>query len=149
VKQILLAIKHMHDRGICHRDLKLENIMVETLNLKEEQPLIKVIDFGLADHFTKDDKLSEVLGTPYCIAPEVIQGQYDESCDIWSIGVMAYIMLSGYPPFNEDDEMRLYQLIKRGQFRFPDEDWASISHLAKDFLFKTIEVNPGIRLTAA
>jgi serine/threonine protein kinase len=64
----------MHDRGICHRDLKLENIMVETRHLSEEQPLIKVIDFGLADYFTKDSQLTEVLGTPYYIAPEVIQG---------------------------------------------------------------------------
>ena len=81
----------------------------------------------------------------------MIRGSYSESCDIWSIGVIAYILLCGYPPFNvenDDDDAKLYEVIQRGQYKFPDPDWTGISHLAKDFLFKTIEVNPSHRLTA-
>lgn len=79
VKQILMAIKHLHDQGICHRDLKLENIMVETEQLSEDEPMIKVIDFGLAEYFSQesDEAMTTLLGTPYYIAPEVITGNYN------------------------------------------------------------------------
>jgi calcium-dependent protein kinase len=98
VQQILQAIKHLNDFGICHRDLKPENIMF--VDDSSELP-IKVIDFGLAEYFDKtgENKLNSKIGTPYYIAPEVLDGIYNESCDMWSIGVITYCLMAGYPPF--------------------------------------------------
>ena len=110
VKQIISAIKHLHDHGICHRDLKLENIMLENRNIRD--PMVKVIDFGLAQYFHSDtDMMCTKTGTPYYMAPEVIEGKYDESCDMWSIGVITYCLLAGYPPFNADTDMKLFRKI--------------------------------------
>ena len=147
IKQILMAIKHMHDIGICHRDLKLENIMVETKKLTDD-PIIKVIDFGLAKYFNTG-KMDEVLGTPYYIAPEVILGSYTQSCDMWSIGVILYSMLVGYPPFNAETEQQLFKKILEGKPKFYDEDWEGISLLAKDLIYGLLQVNEQKRLTPA
>jgi calcium-dependent protein kinase len=104
VRQILSAIKHLHMRGICHRDLKPENIMIENKSSSKD-PLIKVIDFGLAKYFKSDEvNMNTRTGTPYYMAPEVLKGSYDESCDMWSIGVITYCLLCGYPPFNADND---------------------------------------------
>lgn len=85
--------------------------------------------------------MSSVLGTPYYIAPEVIKGKYNQSCDMWSIGVITYCLLCGYPPFNADTEAKLFQEILSGQISFPKSDWEGISMLAKDFIFSTLKVD--------
>jgi calcium-dependent protein kinase len=98
--QTLLALKHLHANGICHRDLKPENIMF----LNKQTDTIKLIDFGLSKKLNTSSNLLErqnsVVGTPYYVAPEVLTMDYDFRCDIWSVGVILFIMLSGYPPFN-------------------------------------------------
>jgi len=126
VKQILSAIKHLHDHGICHRDLKLENIMFETSNTTKE-PFIKVIDFGLAQNFADQKAMSTRTGTPYYMAPEIIDGEYDESCDMWSIGVITYSLLVGYPPFNALNDAQLFRKIKLCDFEFHEQHWSHIS----------------------
>lgn len=101
---MLSAIKHLHDKQICHRDLKPENILFES---KSKEAQVKLIDFGLAKYFNlnNDNKLMKTrIGTPYYMAPEVLEGAYDETCDMWSIGVITYCLLCGYPPFNADND---------------------------------------------
>lgn len=97
IEQVLLAVSYCHQIGVVHRDLKPENILID----KEQNNILKVIDFGTAVIYNKNtDLLEGVKGTSYYIAPEVLQSKYDERCDVWSIGVMLYILLSGYPPFD-------------------------------------------------
>merc|ERR1712118_521298 len=97
LKQILSAIVYCHDNKIVHRDLKPENILYES---SKADSILKVIDFGTSRSFGPDRKMAQRLGTPYYIAPEVLDKRYDEKCDVWSIGVILYILLSGIPPFN-------------------------------------------------
>ena len=105
---MLSAIKHLHDKGICHRDLKPENILFES---KSKEAQIRLIDFGLAKNFSVKENgknpsrlMKTRIGTPYYMAPEVLEGAYDETCDMWSIGVITYCLLCGYPPFNADTD---------------------------------------------
>ena len=146
IKQTLSAIKHIHKRGICHRDLKLENIMLTSTACSSKDPFIKVIDFGLSKYFKQDDchLMVSKTGTPYYMAPEVLQGKYDEMCDMWSIGVVAYSMLAGYPPFNvgigESDAL-LYRRIECCDYEFLEEDWDEVSEEAKDFIGHLLEPN--------
>lgn len=126
IKQVLMAIKHMHDSGICHRDLKLENIMFETKGKATKDPMIKVIDFGFAKYFStiESDLMTSRTGTPYYMAPEVLSGAYDKSCDLWAIGVMTYCLLAGYPPFNADSDAQLFRKIELCDYQFFEDDWS-------------------------
>lgn len=122
--------------------------MVETKYMTAD-PLIKVIDFGLAKYFDtiQRSKMSSILGTPYYIAPEVIQGSYDQSCDVWSIGVIAYCLLAGYPPFNADTEKKLFDKIISCDFMFHPEDWKNIDPLAKEFIYGALDPVSKNRMT--
>jgi calcium-dependent protein kinase len=95
MKQILSAVFYMHQKNVMHRDIKPENMLYDI-----ESKALKIIDFGTAVKFKNGEKLKGLVGTPYYIAPEVIRGEYEEKCDVWSCGVILYIMLCGYPPFN-------------------------------------------------
>lgn len=99
MKQIMSGVVYMHKNNIVHRDLKPENMLYDT-----ESRLLKIIDFGTAIELPAGKKLTTTIGTPYYIAPEVLAGEYSEKCDIWSCGVILYIMLSGTPPFHGRDE---------------------------------------------
>ncbi|CAN0131420.1 unnamed protein product [Laminaria digitata] len=106
VKQILSAIRHAHDRGICHRDLKFENILWES---KAPDAQIKLIDFGMSARFQEGMPMNERVGTVYTMAPEVLQGEYTKQADLWSVGCITFHLISGQPPFeceNEVDTMR-------------------------------------------
>ena len=91
------AIKYLHHEGIAHRDLKLENFLFEESGM--QNPL-KLIDFGLSKHFVPRESMHQVVGSAYYTAPEVLNGDYDERCDVWSLGVISYMLLTGAPPFN-------------------------------------------------
>ena len=93
MKKLFGALNHMHSINIVHRDIKPENIMI-TANDE-----IKIIDFGLSKRQEKNKKMETVAGTPYYMAPEVLDGNYDNKCDIWSLGVLLYVLMSGYLPF--------------------------------------------------
>jgi calcium-dependent protein kinase len=109
---------------------------------------VKVIDFGTSHHFSKDSNvMHQMYGTPYYIAPEVLNGKYNEKCDLWSIGVILYIMLCGSPPFNGSDD-QIIQKVKKGQWTFHGNVWSSIDDSAKDLVSKLMEFNAVKRLTA-
>jgi len=145
IKQVLLATKHLHDRGICHRDLKPENILVE--NNSESHPQIRIIDFGFAQYFDRDKNggygsfFTSRAGSPYYMAPEVIQGNYDYKCDLWSIGVITYVLIAGYPPFNSDNDAKLFRQIELCDYEFHDDVWNSISSDCIKFIQKLLQPN--------
>lgn len=99
MKQLLSAVLYCHERGIVHRDLKTENILIKDVG-EFNDVSIKIIDFGVSCKIQPQEKLTMKFGTPYYMAPEVFKQNYTEKCDIWSCGVILYVILCGYPPFN-------------------------------------------------
>ena len=116
ISQVLSAIVYCHERKIVHRDLKPENILIYPA--PGGQVRVKVIDFGTAQTFTHSSKLKATTGTPYYIAPEVLMKNYDEKCDVWSVGVILYILLSGTPPFNGKTDEEIINAAKKTKFTF-------------------------------
>ena len=145
MKQVLSAITYSHQNNIVHRDLKPENILLED---KGNDSIIKIIDWGCAKNFNKNEKLTNKDGTPYYIAPEVLEGNYDEKCDIWSCGVILYIMLCGYPPFDGESEEEILDKVKKGSFEFPKEEWKNISKDAIDLIEKMLTFESNKRISA-
>jgi calcium-dependent protein kinase len=139
MEQLLSAVLYLHRSNIIHRDLKPENIIFET---KDPNSKIKVIDFGTSCAFEKGAKLKKKLGTPYYIAPEVLKRNYDQSCDVWSSGVIMYILLCGYPPFNGPNDKVIFQRVLEGKFAFPEEDWSGISKQAKELIQRMLTYDP-------
>lgn len=116
VKQMLSGICYCHNQNIVHRNLKPENILYQTN--KADSP-IKIVNFGSSKVFDPNEKMTERHGTPYYIAPEVFKKEYTNKCDIWSIGVLTYIIICGYPPFNARQEYEIIKKVKKGKFEFP------------------------------
>ena len=145
MKQLVSAVNYIHSNQIVHRDLKPENILLDT----KKDNIIKIIDWGEARFFDKQKKMNRISGTPYYIAPEVLAEKYDEKCDIWSCGVIMYILLSGHPPFNGNSDKAIMNKIKIGKFSFPEEDWEHISTDAKDLISKMLKFKPCERLSAS
>lgn len=131
MKQVLGCINYCHANHIVHRDLKPENILLEQ---NKEFDQIKIIDFGTSLVFDENKKLDEKLGTPYYIAPEVLAKNYGPKCDIWSCGVITFIVLSGIPPFNGASDQEIMKKVKLGKFSFQDAVWGNVSDDAKDFI---------------
>jgi calcium-dependent protein kinase len=145
IHQILSAVSYIHKHNIIHRDLKPENCIFET---SEEESLIKIIDFGTSIVYEAGKKLKQKLGTPYYIAPEVLKRNYDQKCDIWSCGVILYILLCGYPPFNGPSDKVILQSVMNGKFSFPEDEWSAVSESAKDLVKKMLDYNPATRPSA-
>ena len=133
--------------NIVHRDLKTENILFANRN----RNFVKLIDFGFSKFCTRKTKgsLHETKGTPYYISPEVLQGNYDERTDLWSIGVVTYHLLSGKFPFMAADEDQLAEKILSCDYGFDGEVWTGVSREAKKFIEQLIEPNIERRLTSA
>ncbi|XP_005874005.1 PREDICTED: serine/threonine-protein kinase 33 isoform X1 [Myotis brandtii] len=154
IQSLASAIAYLHNNDIVHRDLKLENIMVKSsfTDANNEMNLnIKVTDFGLAakKHGGSEAMLQSTCGTPTYMAPEVINDHdYSQQCDIWSIGVIMYSLLCGEPPFFASSEEKLFELIRKGELRFSDPVWDSISDCAKSVLKQLMKVDPAHRITA-
>ncbi|XP_010613651.1 serine/threonine-protein kinase 33 isoform X1 [Fukomys damarensis] len=154
IQSLASAIAYLHNKDIVHRDLKLENIMVKSsfIDANNEMNLnIKVTDFGLAvqKHGRSEAMLQATCGTPIYMAPEVINAHdYSQQCDIWSIGVIMYILLCGGPPFLANSEEKLFELIRKGELHFEDPIWDSISDSAKCVLKQLLKVDPAHRITA-
>ena len=133
-KQIVDAIRYCHSLGIVHRDLKPENLLYSA---NEENKVLKVSDFGFAKYLIpkSEDQLYTACGTPSYVAPEIISKfGYDYKVDCWSLGVILYIMLCGYPPFYAEDNNELFNLIKDCKYEFHSPYWDNISEDAKDLI---------------
>ena len=146
MSQLMSAICYCHQNHVVHRDLKPENILLEDKN--GDNPVIKLIDWGGARYFSKHKKMTKINGTPYYIAPEVLNEVYDEKCDIWSAGVIFYILLCGYPPFNGETDKEIMACVKEGKFDFPPEEWDVVSKDAKNLIMKMLTYDPKKRLSA-
>jgi len=152
MQQVMGGLLYMHRKCVCHRDIKPENFLLCVPGKRwcpVEQCVIKIIDFGCAKRFKEGEYMRTSLGTPFYVAPQVLDGEYTQSCDLWSCGVLTYILLCGYPPFNGETEQELIPRIKAGDYDFPDEEWANVSEDAKDLVRKLICMDPVARLTAA
>lgn len=145
MEKILSAINFLHNLGVCHRDLKPENFVFSS---KEHDAEIKIIDFGLSKKFMKEHIMHDIVGTPYYVAPEVLEGVYTSACDVWSVGVILYIMLNGKPPFTGSTSSEILGKAARAQVFFPEKQWHAISHEAKDLIQKMLEKDPLKRYTA-
>ena len=145
--QLLSAVCFCHEKGIVHRDLKPENLLIDSIAPNGEV-FVKVIDFGTSTLFTKDQKMRARLGTPYYIAPEVLNMEYDEKCDLWSCGVILYILLSGQPPFGGNSDQDIMNAIRVGKFTFPGNLWGHVSADAKALITRLLKMNPTERPSA-
>jgi len=140
------CLKYLHEQGIVHRDLKPENLIYLD---PSDGALLKITDFGLAKMKPPGEKMTTACGTPGYVAPEVLKNEpYTNQVDIWSMGVILYILLCGFPPFYHDNTAALYKQIKKGEYDFPDPYWSDISDAAKDLVRKMLTVNPEKRYTA-
>ncbi|KAK9054936.1 hypothetical protein SSX86_026015 [Deinandra increscens subsp. villosa] len=144
-RTIVEVVQLCHKHGVIHRDLKPENFLFA--NKKENSPL-KAIDFGLSIFFKPGEKFSEIVGSPYYMAPEVLKRSYGPEIDIWSAGVILYILLCGVPPFWAESEQGVAQAILRGTIDFKREPWPGVSEGAKSLVRQMLEPDPKLRLTA-
>lgn len=145
MKQILSGICYLHKYNIVHRDIKPENILLESKNSLLN---IKIVDFGLSAFFSKDYKLRDRLGTAYYIAPEVLKKKYNEKCDVWSCGVILYILLCGYPPFGGQNDQDIIKKVEKGKYYFDFNDWKNISDEAKELIKLMLTYDYNKRITA-
>ena len=147
INQILKAVTYCHKMNIIHRDIKPENIMI-TNREKNGCLQVKLIDFGTAKIFEKGHQENKYVGSSYYMAPEIIKRKYDEKCDLWSIGVILYILLTGRPPFDGNDDDEILENVKKGVY----DKWAYpfplLSAHAKDLIFKLLQYDPKKRLSA-
>jgi calcium/calmodulin-dependent protein kinase I len=163
IRNVFIGLKYMHDINIAHRDLKPENLL---LAKKDDDSDLKIADFG----FARCDASAMVTqcGTPNYVAPEVLYGHghstsrgdgtstgtggngvYTKAVDMWSMGIILFIILGGYPPFQHKNQAKLFQKIKKGHFEFHEKYWSHISPEAKDLIRKLLELNPQKRFTVA
>ena len=148
MRQLFSAVEYCHDKGVIHRDLKPENILIESSEEKDRDFFhIKIIDFGTCE-MLKKNKLTEQIGTSFYIAPEVLKNGYNEKCDLWSCGIILYILLCGSPPFYGKNEKEIFAKILEGNFSFKHKIWNKISYEAKNLVKKLLELNPDKRLSA-
>jgi len=145
VRQIVSAVEYLHDHGIAHRDLKPENLLTSG---DEQNEVIKIADFGFSKNFG-EDKLKTSCGSPGYVAPEVLTNEdYDNSVDMWSVGVIIYILLCGYPPFYADNAPALFKKIMEVKYDFDDPSWENISFAAKDLINHLLVKDASKRYTA-
>ena len=148
IQQILSAVTYLHSKKVVHRDLKLENCVFEHTG---PHARVRLIDFGLATKYLSDEykSMRERVGTLYSMSPQVLQGVYDQACDLWSVGVIAYMLLSGgQRPFDGDTRQQMVNQIMRCQYDYKSNVWKNVSTEAKQFIDALLCMDPKQRLTA-
>jgi len=146
VVKFLEALDYLHDKGIVHRDLKPENLLLKS---KDNDTDIKLADFGLSKIVGQEVLMQTACGTPGYVAPEILQAKgYGKEVDMWSVGVITYILMCGFPPFYNDNVPLLFESIMKAEFDYPAEYWDHISDDAIDFIDALLIVEPEQRLTA-
>ncbi|KAL4601003.1 hypothetical protein ACB092_11G240500 [Castanea dentata] len=144
-RTVVGVIEACHSLGVMHRDLKPENFLF--VNDQEDSPLM-AIDFGLSVFYKPGEIFSDVVGSPYYVAPEVLRKVYGPESDVWSAGVILYILLSGVPPFWAETEHEIFEEVLHGDLDFSSDPWPNISESAKDLVRKMLVRNPRKRITA-
>ncbi|KAK7393055.1 hypothetical protein VNO78_21506 [Psophocarpus tetragonolobus] len=144
--QILSVVAFCHLQGVVHRDLKPENFLFTS---KDENSTLKAIDFGLSDYVKPDERLNDIVGSAYYVAPEVLHRSYGTEADMWSIGVIAYILLCGSRPFWARTESGIFRAVLKADPSFDEDPWPSLSSDAKDFVKRLLNKDYRKRLTAA
>ncbi|KAL0699683.1 hypothetical protein Bca4012_055805 [Brassica carinata] len=144
-RTIAEVVMMCHVNGVVHRDLKPENFLFAN---KKENSALKAIDFGLSVFFKPGDKFTEIVGSPYYMAPEVLKRDYGPEVDVWSAGVIIYILLCGVPPFWAETEQGVALAILRGVIDFKRDPWPQISESAKSLVRQMLDPDPTKRLTA-
>ena len=145
INQILDAIAYCHQNNIMHRDLKPENILLDW----NDNKTIKIINFGTSTESKSDEEFKNQFGSIYYASPEVLNGEYDEKSDVWSIGVMLFIMLGGRPPFEGNSEKEIYKKIKKGKYYMDLNSWKDVSDEAIDLVRRLLKFDPNKRITCA
>jgi len=147
IRQILSGISYLHQLNISHRDMKPENILLES---EHSIDALKIIDFGLSTVYEikKNLSMKERTGTAYYVAPEVLKGAYNEKCDVWSIGVILYILLSGCPPFHGQKETEILRRVEQGRYTFRLPQFEKVSEQGKNMIRACLLFNPEQRLSA-
>jgi len=148
IKTLCRALAYLHSKQIVHRDLKPENLLYST---PDDDAVLKVADFGLARVVKGTDMMKTACGTPGYVAPEILRnkGYNSGAVDVWSAGVIMYILLCGFPPFYEEELPALFQQILGGKYDFPSPWWDGISKPAKDLIKRMLDLEPKTRITAA
>eukprot|EP01071_Lankesteria_metandrocarpae_P008235 Lankesteria_metandrocarpae@DN4909_c0_g1_i1.p1 len=143
--QMLMAMQHLHERKIAHRDVKAENFIFKT---KEDISPLKLIDFGMSSQLDENVMLTEICGSPHYLSPELLRRQYDEKADMWSLGVVMHLMLCGYYPFDGPTTSAIVKEIWEKQLDWSAAGANTPSLGAQDFLLKLLERDPQKRMTA-
>ncbi|KAJ6881298.1 hypothetical protein NC651_027996 [Populus alba x Populus x berolinensis] len=146
VVQILSVVAYCHLQGVSHRDLKPENFLFTS---RDEDAPMRIIDFGLSDFVKPDDRLNDVVGSAYYVAPEVLHRSYNLEADMWSTGVITYILLCGSRPFWARTESGIFRSVLRADPNFDDSPWPTVSPEAKDFVKRLLNKDHRKRMTAA
>ncbi|XP_021896607.1 CDPK-related kinase 5 isoform X1 [Carica papaya] len=146
IVQILNVVAFCHLQGVVHRDLKPENFLYSS---NDENSQLKAIDFGLSDFVRPDERLNDIVGSAYYVAPEVLHRSYSTEADVWSIGVIAYILLCGSRPFWARTESGIFRAVLKAEPSFNEAPWPSLSLEARDFVKRLLNKDPRKRMTAA
>ncbi|XP_027365395.1 calcium-dependent protein kinase 26-like [Abrus precatorius] len=144
-RHLMQMVLYCHENGVVHRDLKPENILLAT---RSSSSPIKLADFGLATYIKPGESLHGLVGSPFYIAPEVLAGAYNQAADVWSAGVILYILLSGMPPFWGKTKSQIFEAVKAADLRFPSDPWDLISESAQNLIRGMLCTESSKRLTA-
>lgn len=144
-RKMVEVVNHCHELGVMHRDLKPENFL---LTSKGPEGELKLTDFGLGVFFKPGERFRDLVGSPYYVAPEVLRKNYSHEADMWSLGVILYILLSGLPPFWGDTEDQIFKMVLKGSIDFKTEPWPKISEAAKDCVRRLLDQDVSRRATS-
>jgi calcium-dependent protein kinase len=139
------TIAHCHNLGVMHRDLKPENFVLAT---KDTDAPIKAIDFGLSAYFEPGERFRDIVGSAYYVAPEVLKQNYSCEADIWSCGIILYILLSGVPPFWAQSDPQIFDAVRKGVYDLEGDPWPKISASAKGLIKRILVGNPAARMSS-